>query len=788
MSPYQNQSGNAIFHRQSIRYAHLFLRQRSKPLLLLLLTLILYSVLEQPQRAIATTSLLHHYPYASISMHRWEPFKQQSASRLSAESELVKAAPLLVKEADTLRRRLNQNQQGSIILPPMITPLESTTAELLTHTADMRLIVNESATGDQALTLQVDARYRLENSAKTPLTLILKVSEPAQETLLTDISLAIAARPLTIFRTEGVGYTAQLQLGADSRTIITLRTTVTLPQSALPRLVYSLPALKSWRGNPSIRVSIGMNREMTAESWLAVTPDTWRYTQITDDTHPGIKWLYDGYTPDTPIIFEFIHPLLWQRLQQLSNDATYDTTTSDTSASLELGHQYRALLDAVPMTGTYTSVRNRFYAQALAAYTTGIQQLNAVNGSPTELGTLYAALASLYRTQVARPNGTTDTVYANMMVETAQQALTQLPPDASQRRELIQWMADGFQITLSDAQQREDWPTALQAIDALTALPSGLVDGGILEQTRQAITVRQALQLLEEGNRSTAMTVAGEALRDPSLLPPSTSTTIFHHWEISATISPQTVLLDLQPVVADSRQNEAVASITQLVQQLQSAVMEPIAVEWRPFPIVETTSADETALVDTQPIGRLLIRAPNDTSFASLTTAMPALPEWSLLYTLLRQLQPRTNETAGWLNRQTEVTLPLDLRAVGEEWETIASNLEAQATEWEREAAGLNRRDAAAAERALQLRIRATNYRTAAQEWRTVRRDSHVLIRLEIPAAFQPTLRTTLLTVASAPQVLTIQSSPSYFSSFISVVILSILGVLVLSGFFWWLL
>ncbi|MEZ4615032.1 MAG: hypothetical protein R2867_05890 [Caldilineaceae bacterium] len=114
-------------------------------------------------------------------------------------------------------------------------------------------------------------------------------------------------------------------------------------------------------------------------------------------------------------------------------------------------------------------------------------------------------------------DGRTDADYAAVMVDAAQQALSYLPVDDSHRRELAQWVAEGLQVTLAAAQQREDWGAALSTLEQLAGLPPDLVDRAILERTQRSVTVRQALQLLETENRSAALELAGGDLLDPSV-------------------------------------------------------------------------------------------------------------------------------------------------------------------------------------------------------------------------------------------------------------------------------
>jgi hypothetical protein len=239
-------------------------------------------------------------------------------------------------------------------------------------------------------------------------------------------------------------------------------------------------------------------------------------------------------------------------------------------------------------------------------------------------------------------------------------------------------------------------------------------------------------------------------------------------------------------MAAMAHQAAALAAFEQLVNQLRTAADPAITLLWQPAG--SATGAQADATVTAQQLGHLLIRAPIDSSFASLTTAMPAQPEWLLFYTFLRQLQPVVETQTAWFNEATTLRLRLDLHAVATDWQQVAIGLEAEAAQLEAEAAGRNARVAAEAESALRTRIQAANYRTAAQEWRKLARDSWVLLRLSIPGRLQAPMRTWLITLEAPAQVAELQRTPSYFVSFIGVLMLSLILLLLVSGLLWWLL
>ncbi|MEZ4678974.1 MAG: hypothetical protein R2932_32640 [Caldilineaceae bacterium] len=145
---------------------------------------------------------------------------------------------------------------GDALTPPLLTPLEPTTVELLTHTADFTLSAPVPSTAQNTIALQLAASYRFGNDGSEPVTVILKMAEQQYNGATPEIRLAVGDTPLTLFRTEGVGYTAQIQIGADARTTVDLYYTITVDNLPLPSFSYNAAGLSAWPGNPSVRVSV----------------------------------------------------------------------------------------------------------------------------------------------------------------------------------------------------------------------------------------------------------------------------------------------------------------------------------------------------------------------------------------------------------------------------------------------------------------------------------------------------------------------------------------------------
>ncbi len=645
-------------------------------------------------------------------------------------------------------------------VPLLITPLESTAVTLQVHIADFEFVESNGA-----LSLTVDARYRLKNEdLDQPVTVLLSIAPMIAGTPgLPVAGLALQAnnQPLGLFPTDAGNYTAQVQIGADARLDLQLTYTVDLQQQQLPLFEYVVVGLQRWRGAPSLRVAISMPATVPQASWLRIGPDGWHFDAARAELI-GAKWLYDAQQPDAPFVLQFVHPALWTQIEQLTARIPSSTTVTD---FLQLGDLYQQLITASLTENTAGVIRERFYAQALAAYTTGIERL-AATAIPSELATLYVGLATLYRSQIAQG---ADGLYAAPLVEATQAALDRLPAEDGRRRELTQWLADGLQVLLTNAQQRQDWQGALRLSDQLSALPSDVVDSVTLAKTKRVILIQQALQLLEQDNRSAAIELAGDELRDSSLLPPPSANALFQRWAITLTVSPQQQQVEIVGEPMAERGAEAAAALTALV-GLWQAVPERVA------------SAETGADVRL----RVVLQAPVTETFAELVAAIPPQADWALLRTLLQQLPPVVQEERRGLNQRWTITQLLDLRAAAEQWQAMASTLEREAAQVEQSSTAFTTTDAVGAENILRARIQAANYRSAAQQWHALTRNSWIAVQLTGQTGLQA--RTWLLTAETPAQAMSLIAQPSSLGSVTIIMLLAGMGLILLTALLWWLL
>src|SRR5690606_38696398 len=104
-----------------------------------------------------------------------------------------------------------------------------------------------------------------------------------------------------------------------------------------------------------------------------------------------------------------------------------------------------------------------------------------------------------------------------LMTSEADLALAGLDPADPRHGELRQWQVEGLTLQLNDARNRRDWIAAFDVLERLSALPPDVVDPSMLAETSRALSVQQALQLLEEGDSDAAMRLAGPEIASVDL-------------------------------------------------------------------------------------------------------------------------------------------------------------------------------------------------------------------------------------------------------------------------------
>lgn len=646
----------------------------------------------------------------------------------------------------------------------LLLPLGETPVELLTHVVDVAVTVDAGG----ALVLSVQAGYRLHNPTRAAVTLLVQVdSPPGQEDERArppqNVSLSANGQPLSLEATgNGLQRTAQVRLEPDQRQMLQLGYTLTFTESNLPAFVYPADALSRWPGRVSSwRVTLDMGARAQElfgpEGWLAVQPDGWTYNGS------RLQWLSEESFPAQPLRWQVIHPTLSSQIvtrrQALAGAPNLDDMRG-------LARLYRQLYEqAGDASGIQPTTRERFYALALNVYTESLQWAQQNGASGAEIGGVHHALAGLYRLRSVQPDGALDPVYVTLMADEAETALGLLPESAqAERAELHGWLADGLRTQLRQAQQRRAWPAALALLDRLAALPAGVVDQAALDADRRAILLQQALQLLEQDDRSSAMALIGATLNPDDLLPPAERRAVFARWDLSIAVGPETLDLQGTARAIEGRESEA------------QALVDALSLAWRqsqPALGRATVSFDgrvATVSVEAMPLaGRL-----------ALSQATPQNIHWSLLRTLLVNASAEYETSNHLIWRRVSMDYSLDLRPVADQWRGMAAGLERESLDPVADASDNEQ---------VRSQLRAIVYRQEAAHWQSLARDSRVLVALS-PSGTEAAAASRLwsLSLSDSPQPLLLnQESLSPLRLLLALVL--VMGLLFgLAGILWFLL
>ena len=640
-------------------------------------------------------------------------------------------------------------------------PLTETSVRLLTHTLD----VDVRLENDQ-MVLLVNAGYRLHNTSRESQTVLLQViPSPSQTTQRPPESVALAvdgqALPL---QPTGSGYpqTGQVTIAADGRRLLTLTYQVRSNAADLGTFRYTPTLLDPWAGRPeSWRVTLNLPGEtsgsLPAESWVNSSPDSWTFNGR------RLQWLQEGAFPQQPFVFQWIAPPLWRSLaetrQLLSTEPTLERF-------LTLGDQYNRLYRA-PQIGD--GARQRFYAQALAAYSDGITYAQQLGLPSTELTALHRALATLYRSRSIGSNGQIDPAYIDLMVQEIERALATLPQDDGRRNELNQWLAQGLETQLQRSQQQANWSQAATVLEQMAALPN--FDPAWIASERQLIELQQALILLGQDNQDAALALAGTAVLDESLLPPPENRALFATWQVTLTLGLNENALQLVAAPVEGREETARLVAQQLELAWQNA---------------GATGAQLLFLAD----GRLHINLSSQAlteGRLALARSVPPLTDWALLRTLLASLDPSVNRSNQWIWDRVEIAQYIDLRAASDQWRGVAALLERQAADIQFVSANADAQSVDAVQAEIRTQLRHIYLASEAQIWQNAVRGSSVRVEVVVGAEGDPA-RVWIVQISDAPQTLSFQtevlSGPRLLLTVLSLLVL----MLVVAGVLWLLL
>lgn len=651
--------------------------------------------------------------------------------------------------------------------PVLILPAQSTAVILQTHTTDLTL-----STAGSSVLAGANAFYRLRNESLADAVVSALFAAPLPDetraTLPGDLTVTVNGEAITLQPAEG-GSTAQLVVPGNGRLDVRLSYSLNLGEGAALGVRFPAAALDEWTGSTSFRLTVNVPTALGGEAWLSVQPEGWRFGPTDTSDATAIQWLYEGNLPRDPLVFTFVNPQLWQQIVELRAAAQ----TGGVLEVVALGNAYARLAAE----GGESGVRDRFYGQALAAYSSALERGAAAGAQPADLATVYAGQAQLYRQRVISPSGAVSPEHAQLLIESVVAALGSLAPNSTLRSELQQWLNDGLTIVLTDARERRDWETALDTLDQLAAAPGGAVDEAFVAEERERILFEQSLQLLEEGQRDEAVAVSGTGIVGQDLQPAADEQALFASWQSTLTVTTRASELALVGVPAAGKELVAGAAALQLRATLASAAADGVRVT------VNTPSPQEPQL----PV-RFDVTIPTGASGLSLANVTPLGADWALLRALFAQTAPESQEDSSFLRRSVLLRLPLDLRSVGAQWSTLADELRRQADGFDAQGTPTDRSEAASLEAALRAKVQAANYRAEANTWAGLVRNSQLVTLLVGPRGAPGDARAWQVALTDPPQTLQYAGWGVNYGGVLILAGAALLFVLLLAGLLWSLL
>ena len=603
---------------------------------------------------------------------------------------------------------------------------------MLTHTLDIRVATIDG----RSLTLQVEASYRLHNEEDEAITTTLLVTQPAGAAasgrpLPSNISATLDGQPLALQPAgQSVGHSLQAEFDADARRRLTLRYDLPLASTQTFDFHYPISQLLSWpRDISGWRVTIDFaDLEQwlaPSDSWLQISPRGWKMRAS------QLEWLREDQNPTTDVLFQSLHPQWIQAIRAAQNTIRAENSLESQE---RLGNLFAQLYQAPALR---SAARDRFYEQALAAYTQALQAGEQGLLPDTALAAVHYRLAALYRKRAVATDGSVDGAYIALMVAEAEKALPATPQGPT-RMELQSWIAQGLQHQLRAARLQENWPQALLLTERLSRLPADIVDPATLEAERRTLILHEVLQQLQEGNQDAALSLIGAEALAEETLPLPEYRTLFANWQITVTLDQtgMSILALARPIL--QRRVDAEGALNNLLNSWAASGAADIAVN------------DEA--------GGFLIQLDQlDTEKRRLLAQnTPQNSDWILLRSVFLTTEQEIRQDSKLLWQRTTQTVDVDFRPIADHWHSLAASLEREAAAAENAGAApgaVNRAEAAAQE--IRQALRAAQHRLEAGRWRRSVSDSTVQVVLGEPPDDSSPQRVWLVSLTSPPQQLT---------------------------------
>ena len=308
----------------------------------------------------------------------------------SCPAAAISCWPRLSIENHVPKRR--HQSESAVASHLLLQPALETSLVLLTHTLDVRVATVDG----RSLTLQIEATYRLHNEEEEAITATLLVAQPAAAAaadlpLPRNIAVTLDGRPLALQSAgQTVGQSVQAEFEADARRRLTLRYDLPLAATQTFDFHYPISELLTWPSDISgWRVTIDfadLERWLApSDSWLQISPRGWKMRAS------QLEWLREERPPTTDVLFQTLHPQWIREIRAAQTRYAPKTVWNQCSGLVTCTR------NCTSPPALRVSTRDRFYEQALAAYTQALQLGEERVRPDTVLAAVRYRLASLYR-------------------------------------------------------------------------------------------------------------------------------------------------------------------------------------------------------------------------------------------------------------------------------------------------------------------------------------------------------------------------------------------------------
>ena len=153
------------------------------------------------------------------------------------------------------------------------------------------------------------------------------------------VSLTVAGREVAYSAAATQWWVADIPLQADERLSLVLSYSVPLGSGPFVHWRYPLDLVsQEWPGVlESARVTLGFSEPPNPQSWLQLTPETYKLTA------ESITWSYDTTDPTEPIDYVFMRPSLWTQLRDARKAMIAPATGGSQASAIALGDVYTTL-------------------------------------------------------------------------------------------------------------------------------------------------------------------------------------------------------------------------------------------------------------------------------------------------------------------------------------------------------------------------------------------------------------------------------------------------------------